>query len=216
MAPVSAVFLAVPFVSGGGVADNFVRAADGAGGRGRFIPPGGGGGFTPPGGSGGGGDDLLEKFVQERVGTNPQNISCYGCVFKEWPEAQGHPAIIDNLTPNPWGDNTIANHYDFAQKISEGTYNPEFDDLIEVTLRSNFNEIDFNALKRGDIISWHKSGPANFGFGRGIQRFEYTQHVGIYLGNGQVFSKMGLFGAYEILSLDSPNLMRYGSTRYWR
>jgi hypothetical protein len=42
MAGVSAVFLAVPFATGGGVADNFVRAADGAGigGAARHIDTG--------------------------------------------------------------------------------------------------------------------------------------------------------------------------------
>jgi hypothetical protein len=56
MAPVSAVFLAVPFASGGGLADNFVRAADGAG-------------------IGGGGTDDIIIFYH---GTQPKHRSAFG------------------------------------------------------------------------------------------------------------------------------------------
>jgi hypothetical protein len=85
MAPVSAAFLAVPFVSGGGLADNFVRAADGAGGGGRFIPPGSGGGFTPPGGSGGSGfgftdEELIyvDRALKGDFDDLLDNIECHG------------------------------------------------------------------------------------------------------------------------------------------
>jgi hypothetical protein len=159
------------------------------------------------------GRQVLKEFIEARLGKAPQDINCYGCVLKELPEALGQPAIIDDLRPNPW----VGSFDDFVMSGGQ-------DDQILKALSSNFDEISLAKLQRGDLISWHdtfqrKMGTFDIANRRVdwiIYNYSYTTHVGVYLGNNQVFSKVGWQGAYEILALNDTMLARYGSTRFWK
>jgi RHS repeat-associated protein len=152
--------------------------------------------------------DALDAFVKARLGKTAPDVNCYGCALNEWFIARGEPPLMENLRPNPWGD-TLEETINFVERR---------DDLIESAIRSNFREVPAEDLRRGDLISWHRTRRLNFGLGHGSQEYYYTSHVGIYLGDGQVFSKVGREGAYEILPLASPILAQYaesGAVRYW-
>jgi hypothetical protein len=201
MAPVSVAFVAVPFLSAGGMESRAAKAASQV----DWIEYADEATLVIPDN-----EDALARFMKAREGKVCENVNCYGMALKEYPEATGRTAVIDDLRPNPWG----SNFYDFAMHPGRRIPNPY--DEIETALGEHFAPISQADLRRGDVISWHDTEKLNFGTGLGPQEYYYTQHAGIYLGEGQVFSKMGWEGPYMKLSLESQDLMGYGIMRFWR
>jgi hypothetical protein len=196
MVPVSVAFVAVPFLSGGGMEGRAARAAshdwiEYADEATLVIPDN---------------EDALARFVKAREGKVCEDVNCYGMVLKEYPEATGRTAVIDDLRPNPWTGS-------LDEFIESGGRN----DQILQALRSNFDEIGFENLRRGDVISWHDTFRRNEWFSGSWHEYEYsyTTHVGVYLGNYQVFSKMGWEGPYAALALNHSDLA-YGTMRFWK
>ena len=201
MVPVSVAFVAVPFLSGGGMESRAARTASQAdwmvyADEATLVIPDN--------------EDALARFMKAREGKVCEDINCYGMVLKEYPEATGRTAIVDDLRPNPWDDNISG----FADHAGRRIPNPY--DKIETALGKHFDAISQADLRRGDVISWHRTVNRNLGWGHGWQDYYYTTHVGIYLGEGQVFSKMGWEGPYMKLLLESQDLMQYGTMRFWR
>ena len=177
MMPVSVAFVAIPFLSGGGMESRAARAASQV----DWIEYADEATLVIPDN-----EDALARFMKAREGKACEDINCYGMVLKEYPEATGRTAIVDDLRPNPWGDDLAG----FARHPGQRIPNPY--DKIETALGQHFDSISRADLRRGDVISWHNAKFHNFS---GIvemdefwaQSYYYTQHLGIYLGEGRIF-----------------------------
>jgi hypothetical protein len=153
---------------------------------------------------------LLSTFTENRLGKAPGNVNCYGCVLKEWFEHLGKPAAIDDLTPNPWGKE-LDTFLDFGA-------NKPGSDLVESAVRTNFDQIAGSDLMVGDVVMWQKEVTGFFNLpGTGPTTHQHVSHIGIYAGDGQVFSKLGSNGAYEFRNLTDPFFTeQYGTPSFWR
>jgi cell wall-associated NlpC family hydrolase len=115
---------------------------------------------------------------------------------------------IDDLTPNPWGKK--------LDTILDFGANKPGSDLIEAALHDNFDQIGYSDLTPGDVVSWQQDVTGFFNLpGVGPTTHQHISHVGIYAGDGQVFSKLGTDGPYELMPLDDLS-KEYGTPSFWR
>ncbi len=165
----------------------------------------------------------VDQAIKEKIGSPGKGTNCHGFTFCEYPR--------DYKNQKPITEHTNIDRFniDGEDKYKEILYTgnemkphdelTQLPDELERLVQKNFDEIQEDVVRPGDVVSWNKRGPI---FGSTSPIVDKVSHTGVYVQSTSgyrkddlIFSKLGQ-RRYMLLPrsvLDKT----YGDTvRYWR
>ncbi|MCP4370245.1 MAG: hypothetical protein GY797_19345 [Deltaproteobacteria bacterium] len=162
-------------------------------------------------------EGTLGAWIEQRHGSKTIDYNCIGAVLCEYRGKQGKEPIT---TPNTNNDKFVRPDIPKGTPVDDyikydETYkklNKSYDELKEIRQGDGFqlqsvDPGDLENLRPGDIIAFEES-----------ENLGYVDHLGVYVGDGLIFSKMGAANTSYLLLPTDVVLKEYPSLtiRVWR